>query len=318
MESPPAGEKLARARGSLEGLSVGDAFGQRFFISPEVANSLIENRVLPEPPWQYTDDTEMALSVYLTLRESGEIDQDRLADGFALRYNPRRGYGPSMHGLLADFRLGVPWHVAAPELFRGGGSFGNGAAMRVAPVGAYFADDLDAVVLHAERSAVVTHTHPEAAAGAIAVAVAAAYASRLRDARSKASATASLHPDAAVRPDPPEFLDLILPWVPESLVREGIRHARGLAPECSVREAVAALGNGREISAQDTVPFTLWCAAQHLEDYEAALWLAVSGLGDRDTTCAIVGGIVALFTGIDGIPAEWRHARELLPDSIER
>jgi ADP-ribosylglycohydrolase len=72
------------------------------------------------------------------------------------------------------------------------------------------------------------------------------------------------------------------------------------------------------VAGPDTVPFALWCAAQHLDDYEAALWLTVSGLGDRDTTCAIVGGIVALFTGTDGIPAEWRHAREPLPDGIRR
>ncbi len=44
------------------------------------------------------------------------------------------------------------------------------------------------------------------------------------------------------------------------------------------------------------------------------MWLTVSGLGDRDTTCAIVGGIVSMFTGAEGIPSEWREAREPLPD----
>jgi ADP-ribosylglycohydrolase len=57
----------------------------------------------------------------------------------------------------------------------------------------------------------------------------------------------------------------------------------------------------------------MWCAAQHLDNYEEALWLTVSGLGDRDTTCAIVGGIVSLHTGVEGIPAAWRRAREPLP-----
>ncbi|MEA5594520.1 ADP-ribosylglycohydrolase family protein [Rivularia sp. UHCC 0363] len=64
----------------------------------------------------------------------------------------------------------------------------------------------------------------------------------------------------------------------------------------------AILGNGTKVSAQDTVPFTLWCAAQHLDNYEEALWLTVSGLGDRDTNCAIVGGIVSLSTGVESIP----------------
>ena len=80
-----------------------------------------------------------------------------------------------------------------------------------------------------------------------------------------------------------------------------------------MQPAVAALGNGSGVSAQDTVPFALWCASQHLDDYAAALWLTVSGLGDRDTTCAIAGGVAALCTGVEGIPGAWRSAREPLP-----
>lgn len=92
-----------------------------------------------------------------------------------------------------------------------------------------------------------------------------------------------------------------------------IRRARNLDPSASVEFAVAALGNGTYLSAQDTVPFALWCAGDSLNNFEEALWLAVSGLGDRDTICAIVGGIVALYTGVDGIPEGWRAAREPLP-----
>ena len=43
------------------------------------------------------------------------------------------------------------------------------------------------------------------------------------------------------------------------------------------------------------------------------MWQTVSALGDRDTTCAIVGGIVSLQVGQAEIPAEWRDAREPLP-----
>jgi ADP-ribosylglycohydrolase len=96
-----------------------------------------------------------------------------------------------------------------------------------------------------------------------------------------------------------------------------------LAPGVPVATAVGVLGNGSQVSAQDTVPFVLWCAAQQLGDYEEALWLTVSGLGDRDTTCAMVGGIVACCAGAEAIPAAWRTAREPLPswpfeDSNER
>ncbi len=77
---------------------------------------------------------------------------------------------------------------------------------------------------------------------------------------------------------------------------------------------VHVLGNGTHVTAQDTVPFTLWCAAHHLSDYTEAVWVAISALGDRDTTAAIVGGIVASYVGAAGIPTDWRAAREPLPE----
>lgn len=293
-------DAMSRALTALEGLSVGDAFGEQFFVNPEVAGSLISQRTLPEPLWGWTDDTSMALSIVETLRLHGRVDHDHLARSLAEHYLPDRGYGPSMHGLLHSIRLGLPWRVAAGQLFGGRGSWGNGAAMRVAPLGAYFADDLDMVIREAEKSAVVTHAHPEATAGAIAVGVAAALAWQAR------TEPVLLQSDV--------FLGRVYDQVPDGLVREKIRHARNLAPGSSVVLAVSALGNGTGISAQDTVPFVLWCAAQRLESYEEALWLTVSGLGDRDTTCAMVGGIVACYSGIEGTPQVWKEARETLPE----
>ena len=61
---------------------------------------------------------------------------------------------------------GAPWRTVASQAFGGEGSMGNGGAMRVSPVGAYFAEDLDAVVEHAAASAMVTHAHPDGRAGA--------------------------------------------------------------------------------------------------------------------------------------------------------
>ena len=79
---------------------------------------------------------------------------------------------------------------------------------------------------------------------------------------------------------------------------------------------MAALGNGIGLSAIDTVPFALWCAAQCLNEFEETLWLTESALGDRDTTCSIVGGIVAACAGEQSIPREWLKAREALPSWI--
>ncbi|HLJ81448.1 MAG TPA: ADP-ribosylglycohydrolase family protein [Ktedonobacterales bacterium] len=293
-------DRLARAHTSLEGLSVGDAFGERFFTSPAALQLLIGNRALPATPWPFTDDTQMALSIVEVLGQHDGIDQDTLAFSFGQHYDRTRAYGPAMHRLLPLFRAGTFWQHAAYNLFGGEGSFGNGSAMRVAPVGAYFADDLDAATTHAARSAEVTHTHPEAAAGAIAVAVAAALAWQAQQQGQLPAAS--------------DFLDHVLPYVPESAVRAKIVRARDFRPNIATEHAAAMLGNGSEISCQDTVPFCLWCAAHHLDDYEEALWQTVSALGDRDTTCAIVGGIVVMYTGVEGIPPDWRAAREPLPD----
>jgi hypothetical protein len=48
------------------------------------------------------------------------------------------------------------------------------------------------------------------------------------------------------------------------------------------------VGCGALISAPDTVPYSIWCAARHLDDLVEALWTTVSAGGDMDTTCAIV------------------------------
>ncbi|MEJ2710230.1 MAG: ADP-ribosylglycohydrolase family protein [Anaerolineales bacterium] len=85
-------------------------------------------------------------------------------------------------------------------------------------------------------------------------------------------------------------------------------------PPDHLNEAIGALGSGSRVSAQDTVPYCLWCAAHHLRDYAQALWTTVSGMGDRDTTCAIVGGIVVLSAG--QVPEDWRQRREPLPEGF--
>lgn len=278
---------------ALEGLSVGDAFGERLFGFGE----LIAEHRAPPAPWPYTDDTQMALSIVSNLRQYGSINQDALAQSFARRYEAGRGYGMAMHGLLQRIGAGEPWNDLAGALFGGQGSFGNGAAMRIAPLGAFFAEDIPLAGEQAQRAAVVTHAHPEAAAGAAAVAIAAALAWQMQPA-----------------PSPSTFIERVLVYLPASAVRDGLQRAIQLGPGATVPQAVAKLGNGSQVSAQDTVPFAIWCAAQALNDYTQALWLTASGGGDIDTTCAMVGGIVATHTGTARIPPDWLAAREPLPD----
>jgi ADP-ribosylglycohydrolase len=84
---------LERMQLSLTGLSVGDALGETFFAAGSEIERRIEQRKVPPAPWRYTDDSEMALSIVETLWRYERIDQDELAQGFARRYHPWRGYG---------------------------------------------------------------------------------------------------------------------------------------------------------------------------------------------------------------------------------
>ena len=294
-------EPLARAELALTGLSIGDAFGQMFFGNTNTMSMAIDLHALPAPPWYLTDDSIMAIGIVETLTARGEIDRDYLASRFAANYqrNRRRGYGGMAHHILQEFCRGGDWREVAPAVFDGMGSYGNGAAMRVAPVGAFYAEDLEQLSSQALASAEVTHSHLEGKVGAVAIALATAWAWQHREVAKIARR---------------EMFAFVLARLPDSDTKSGIKRASELPLDYSVPTAVSALGNGTMVSAPDTVPFTLWCAARHLDDFEAAMWTTVSGLGDRDTTCAIVGGIVAMSVGIEGIPSEWLQARESLTE----
>lgn len=285
-------DALHRALLSLQGLTCGDCFGESFFLPFDQALTTIARRTLPATPWPFTDDTLMAVSILNTLRHEGQILPEHLAHSFSQLYDPDRGYGPAMHGHLLNLRVigAEHWQRESQALFNGRGSFGNGAAMRVAPLGAFFADDLNRLVEQARLSAITTHSHEDAIAGAIAVALAAALAWNQRD---------------SPAPAPTNLLSHIAALTPSGPIRDGLLHAATLPPALSAAQAALRLGNGSRATAADTVPFALWCAATWPDSYQEALWQTVSALGDRDTTCAIVGGIVILRTGETSIPREW-------------
>lgn len=290
-------QPLDRARLALEGLSVADAFGEQLLHCGPVARQLaLEHHAAPVGrQWMWTDDTAMAISIVETLAACGGIEPEHLARAFAERYTrePARGYGGGAHTILSAIAAGDSFEVAARRAFGGQGSCGNGGGMRSAPVGAYFAGELEAVVEHAARSAAPTHAHPDGVAGAVAIAVAAArvFAGE-RDSRA--------------------LLETVVEHTPAGPTRDGLRRAIALLRAEPITVA-AELGNGSRVIASDTIPFAVWCAATHVDDYAGACWACASVGGDIDTTCAMVGGIIVGAVGLAGIPAEWRASREPLP-----
>jgi ADP-ribosylglycohydrolase len=197
---------------------------------------------------------------------------------------------------------GGDWRQGAASAFGGQGSMGNGGAMRVAPLGAYFADDLARTIEEARASALVTHTHTEGVAGTIAIAIAAAMAWRLREENAPTRIT--------------KLFEAVLDFTPESKVRRGVLIASQTPAAIPVEAVAKTLGNGSLVTAPDTVPFALWCAANRLDDYVKSLALTISGGGDCDTNAAIVGGIVALSVGRGGIRDDWRKEKEPFPPNL--
>uniref|UniRef100_A0AAU2V1W8 ADP-ribosylglycohydrolase family protein n=1 Tax=Streptomyces sp. NBC_00003 TaxID=2903608 RepID=A0AAU2V1W8_9ACTN len=288
--------RFVRALGSLRGLSVGDALGSQFFVP--VNYPLLKRRELPDGPWQWTDDTEMACSVLAVLASHGRIDQDALALSFAHHHDFDRGYGPAVNRMLRLVREGGDWRELASALFKGQGSWGNGSAMRIAPLGAWYADDPEQATHQAEISSYTTHQHREAVVGAMAVAAAAALVAA-----------------PAGPPGPGELLDAVVALVPRSAVGAGLRRARDMLDYDDAATVAAVLGSGRRTSAHDTVPFALWSAARGLGDYASAFWTTAQVGGDVDTTCAIVGGVIASAPS-GAPPAEWLERTEYLPDWV--
>jgi len=290
--------RIERMRLSLDGLGIGDALGEMLSYRSDRALERITANDLPAGPWFHTDDTEMAISIVAVLKSHGFLDQDALAKRFARRFDrdPDRGYGSMTRSQLREIVAGRKWRETAANAFRGQGSMGNGSAMRIAPLGGYFSDDLDVCVEQARLSSLVTHTHPEGIAGAIAVAVAAAMAWQLRT---------DTTPDRDGR-----FFEAVLSHTPESQVRRGILLASSTPPEVPTTNVARALGNGSLVTAPDTVPFCLWLAAHHLGQFVAPLGNTIQAGGDCDTNAAIVGGIIAMSAGREAIPPEWLKARE--------
>ena len=72
----------------------------------------------------------------------------------------------------------------------------------------------------------------------------------------------------------------------------------------SIELLVKALGNGVKMTAQDTVPLVIWMLSRYRMNFEECLWNTVAALGDRDTTCAMAGGVSILCCDENTVP-DW-------------
>ena len=241
------------------GAIIGDIVGSRFEFDDHKSKdfALFGGDGIVDRPCEYTDDTVMTVAVADALlgRQEGEDDETfRRRLVWRMHCHGRKrmnaGFGPLFYAWLRDKKT-EPYH-----------SFGNGSAMRVAPVG-WVARSLDEAEALAKLTAEVTHDHPEGIRGAQAVA-------------------------GAI-------------WLArQGLDRDGIRHyiERNHYPDAFAR-TLDEIRPGYEYdgTCQGTVPPAL-VAFYESEDFEDALRNAVSLGGDSDTLTDITGGIAEAYYGI--------------------
>ena len=196
----------------------------------------------------FTDDSVLTAATAEVLLNKG--DYTEAYRRFGQRY-PDAGYGGMFNNWL---------HQEDPQPYD---SFGNGSAMRVAPVGWAF-ETLEEVLAEAKCSAEVTHNHPEGIKGAQ-VTAAAVFAARTGGSR------------------------------------EDIRKLVGGLSDYDLDRSVDEVREVYRYNetCQDTVPEAV-IAFLESTDFEDAIRKAISLGGDSDTLACITGGIAEAFYG--GVP----------------
>jgi ADP-ribosylglycohydrolase len=299
---------------SLLGIALGDAFGMLFGEFPKDPSIIrnIGSKVIPPEKnapsylWRWSDDTVAATAIVKTLEEFNGIDQEELSDNLVSGYNAYsdRGFGGGFKKLMVGINAGGSWKKLSKDLFDGIGSFGNGSAMRVAPVGAFLHDtSIQAVIQEATESAEVSHAHPEGIAGAVAVALASYFLSQENN-------------------EPRSLLNKILEHMPESETKNQIKKISHVDIQEHPSSVAELYGTGMapkstkiSTTCQHTVPFCLWMVQRSLlfnKSFSTTMWEVAECLGDIDTTCAIVGGILACNKNIK-LPQEWISKLEPIP-----
>ncbi|WP_339133234.1 MAG: ADP-ribosylglycohydrolase family protein [Candidatus Electrothrix sp. GW3-4] len=164
-----------RICGAVLASALGDAFGAPYEGGKvERLLWLVLGRRRGRRCW--TDDTQMSVDVMESLLACKRIDQKDLAHRFAHSYRWTRGYGPGAGKLLKRIRRGEPWQIANRAVYPNG-SFGNGGAMRAAPIGLFYGAGRERRLVRAVREAtVVTHAHPAGQDGAVIIALTTALA----------------------------------------------------------------------------------------------------------------------------------------------
>ncbi|GAB2745483.1 ADP-ribosylglycohydrolase family protein [Salinifilum aidingensis] len=293
MMTPEApSQNAVKARGLLLGVAVGDALGAAFEGQLRVDAEHLAEYERGTAQLHYTDDTALTLVLarHLTKRRGLlPVDEDVLASELAREYQrePGRGYGRGLRETFERILTGQSWEQAAKASFAGQGSYGNGAAMRVAPIALVAASPAHAAGL-ARRSAAVTHIHPDGQHGTVLQACAALLA---------------LNSDPRKPLDRYAFLSHLARALECADWRSRLGAVYDLLGDTAPAAAAEHLGN--DARARTSVPLALLAFLQHPDHPAEAIRYAVLAGGDTDTTAAMAAALSAGRTGVHALPTEW-------------
>ena len=279
-------------RGAILGSFLGDAFGVDFEgMSAEMARSHLH--VLSEKFLRrYTDDTDMALSLAETMAERGKVDLEDIANKFTLHCDLTRGYAIGTIKAVRALRSGAAWHQVSRIVFENG-SFGNGGAMRVSPVGLFYHQSSEDLRKAAMDQANITHVHRLGQWGAVMQAAAVGWAV-LQDPRKPLNkGEMVIHLREVLWPGPMEYQKAL------NEIEKMFDQAEKLKSE----EVVRHLGHG--VEAPRSVPAASYISLAHSLDFLDSIRAAILLGGDTDTIAAMVGAIAGAHVGEKGLPMEW-------------
>jgi poly(ADP-ribose) glycohydrolase ARH3 len=274
--------------GSIIGSVVGDSWGAKYEGSYH-GSVRVEDFDLVGG--RYTDDSEMMKGVLESLcANKGKFNGPDMAKTFVNNFDHTRGYGPGAITVLMKIKDGEPWDKPAKEAFYGEGSLGNGAAMRIGPIGLLYHDDQAKLIEIADQIARITHTHRLGRQGAIlqACAVALAIKSDPRDF------------------DPHEYVEK-LKGIPHKLSPVYQKKLDKIEtylnspppPDRIIREL------GVNVTAPDSVPIAIYNFLSNSSNFYEVLFSSISCGGDTDTIACMSGAIAGAFLGISDIPKNW-------------
>jgi ADP-ribosyl-[dinitrogen reductase] hydrolase len=225
---------------------------------------------------QYSDDTQMSMMVAESLIDNHGFKPSELAERYVdwIVSGRARGYGKTTLLAVNNLLEGKSYRDSGVA-----GSYGNGTAMRAAPIGVYFRNDLKEVVRVCKVDSAITHASEEAEAGSIAIAYAAAL---------------------AAQNDTEDLLERIHPLLPDSKVKSIIYSLNSLVNAKHIPATAALRVLGTKADVRQTVPAALYCFLR-FDNYHDAILAAIKAGGDTDTTAAIVGGLFGTKLGMKSI-----------------